>query len=67
MDHPGIILSRAQLTERVLEREEKPFDRAIDNQISRLRKKIEPDPATPQLLITERGGGYRLVVKVSDI
>ncbi len=66
LDHPNKVLSRAQLTEWVLDRQEKPFDRAIDNQISRLRKKVEPDPATPQLLITERGGGYRLVARVSE-
>lgn len=67
LDQPGAILSRAQLCERVLGREEKAFDRAIDNHISRLRKKIEDDPAMPRLLITERGGGYRLVAPVCDV
>jgi two-component system, OmpR family, phosphate regulon response regulator OmpR len=37
-------------------------DRAVDVQINRLRRKIEPDPANPLLLQTVRGSGYRLVV-----
>lgn len=67
LDQPGQVLSRSYLLERVSGREEKAFDRAIDNHISRLRKKIEPDPSTPQLLVTEHGGGYRLVVRVQQV
>ena len=36
-------------------------ERAIDVQITRLRRKIEPDPANPVYLQTARGAGYRLV------
>lgn len=38
-----------------------PFDRSIDIQISRLRKKIEPDPDHPQTIKTIRGAGYMYV------
>jgi two-component system, OmpR family, response regulator len=40
------------------------FDRAIDVQIGRLRKKIELDPKQPQIIITERGGGYKFAAKI---
>ena len=38
-----------------------PGDRSVDVQVTRLRKKIEPDPANPRYLLTVRGVGYRLV------
>ncbi|MFD0980079.1 response regulator [Tropicimonas aquimaris] len=63
---PGRVLSRTYLLERVMGREERAFDRAIDNHVSRLRKKIEDDPSAPRLLVTERGGGYRLVAEVRE-
>jgi hypothetical protein len=34
------------------------YDRAIDIQVLRLRRKIEPDPAQPRFIVTERGAGY---------
>ena len=42
-------------------------DRAIDNQISRLRKKIEPDPKNPTLIKTVWGGGYTLSSDVTRL
>jgi DNA-binding response OmpR family regulator len=36
------------------------FDRSIDVQILRLRRKLEPDPSHPTLIKTERGAGYLL-------
>lgn len=39
------------------------YDYQIENLVRRLRARIEPDPADPQLLLTERGRGYRLVVR----
>jgi two-component system, OmpR family, response regulator len=66
LNHPGIVLSRARLLDLTLGRDAKPYDRAIDNQISRLRRKIETDPANPLLIVTEWGGGYRLTVAVED-
>ena len=41
------------------------FDRSIDNQVSRLRKKIEPDPRRPQLIKTHWGGGYSFTADVT--
>jgi len=42
-----------------------PFDRAIDNQVSRLRKKIELDPRNPALIKTHWGGGYSFTAEVT--
>jgi len=41
-----------------------PLDRSLDNQIARLRKKIEPDPKNPVLIKTVRGAGYKFVAEV---
>jgi len=43
------------------------FDRAIDNQVSRLRRKIESDPKTPELIKTVWGGGYTLAAEVTRL
>ncbi len=67
LDNPGTVLSRRRLLDLTQSREERPYDRAIDNQISRLRRKIEADPARPAILLTEWGGGYRLAVPVGDV
>ncbi|MDI4664816.1 response regulator [Xanthobacter autotrophicus] len=64
LDHPGIVLSRDQLLDLTAGRSADPFDRAIDNQVSRLRKKIEADPKTPALIKTHWGGGYSLSAEV---
>ena len=39
------------------------YDYQVENLIRRLRAKLEPDPANPQLLLTMRGLGYKLVVR----
>ena len=64
LDHPGTVLSRDRLLDLTVGREAKAYDRAIDNQVSRLRRKIEDDPRDPRLLLTEWGGGYRLACDV---
>ena len=46
-------------------REAHLFDRAVDNQVSRLRRKIEEDSRQPQFIQTVRGGGYRFAADVS--
>ena len=56
--HPGRVLSRDQLLDLARGREAQPFDRSIDVQVSRLRRKIEADPRQPALIKTVRGGGY---------
>lgn len=63
-DHAGHVLSRDQLLDLVHGREAHLFDRAIDNQISRLRKKVEIDNRNPRLIKTVWGGGYTLAAKV---
>jgi two-component system, OmpR family, response regulator len=60
----GQVLSRDQLLDLTKGREGGPFDRAIDNQISRLRRKIEVDPKDPQHIKTIWGGGYRFTAEV---
>jgi len=65
IDHPKMVLSRDQLLDITSGRSAKVFDRAIDNQVSRLRKKLEDDPKKPTLIKTVWGGGYMLTVEVS--
>jgi two-component system, OmpR family, response regulator len=57
-ERPQRILSREQLIDIARGRDATPFDRSIDVQISRLRRKIEDDPKLPILIKTVRGGGY---------
>ena len=59
--HPRTSLSRDKLMELARGREYEVFDRAIDVQISRLRKLIEPDPAHPSYIQTVWGFGYVFV------
>jgi two-component system OmpR family response regulator len=58
IENPKKILSRDQLLDIVSNRSLAAFDRSIDNQISRLRKKIELDPKKPKYIKTVWGGGY---------
>ena len=58
---PSKPLSRDKLMELARGREYDVFDRAIDVQISRLRKLIEPDPANPRYIQTVWGFGYVFV------
>lgn len=64
LDNPGRILTRDQLLDITKGREAQPFDRTIDVQVARLRKKIEEDPKQPKILQTVRGGGYQFVADV---
>ncbi len=58
VQHPSTPLSRDKLMELARGREFGAFDRAIDVQVSRLRKLIEPDPAKPAFIQTVWGFGY---------
>jgi len=58
IDHAGQVLSRDRLLDLARHREAGPFDRTIDVQVGRLRRKLEEDPRTPSLIKTVRGGGY---------
>jgi two-component system OmpR family response regulator len=64
IEHPGMILSRDQLLDLTVGRGAEPFDRSIDNQISRLRRKVEVDPKNPMIIQTHRGGGYSFMPEV---
>ena len=59
--HPRHPLSRDKLMELARGRDHDPFDRAIDVQVSRLRKLVEPDPAKPRFIQTVWGHGYVFV------
>ena len=66
LEHPQRILSRDQLLEVAKRRVgTDPFDRTVDVQVSRLRRKIEPDDDSPPLIKTVRGAGYVLVADVT--
>jgi two-component system, OmpR family, response regulator len=63
----GQVLTRDQLLDLTRGREGGPFDRAIDNQVSRLRRKIEVDAKDPQHIKTIWGGGYRFSTEVKRV
>jgi len=67
LQRPGIVLSRDQLLDLTSGREAQAFDRSIDNQVSRLRRKIEEDPKSPRLIRTVWGGGYSFTVDVEEL
>jgi DNA-binding response OmpR family regulator len=56
--HPGRVLGREDLLRLAPPRGEESFDRSIDNRVTRLRRKLERDPAKPELIKTWRGAGY---------
>ena len=60
-DHPNQVLSRDRLLTLTRNREWEPFDRSIDIRITRLRRKVEPDPAHPRTIRTVRGAGYMFI------
>jgi two-component system OmpR family response regulator len=67
LERPHMVLSRDQLLDLTAGRASTPFDRAIDNQVSRLRKKLEADPREPAIIKTVWGGGYVLACDVSEV
>jgi DNA-binding response OmpR family regulator len=64
---PQRILTRDQLLELSRVHNAEVYDRAIDIQILRLRRKIEADPARPEFIKTERGAGYVFSVSVDVV
>jgi two-component system OmpR family response regulator len=64
VEHPRQVLDRDRLLDMVQGREAHLFDRAVDNQVSRLRRKVEEDSRNPQLIQTVWGGGYMLAADV---
>lgn len=63
--HPNQVLARDRLMDLAKGRDWASYDRAVDTQVTRLRKKIEADPANPLLIKTVRGAGYVFAAKVS--
>lgn len=62
---PKMVLNRDQLLDIAYGRQADVFDRTIDNQVSRLRRKIERDPKSPTLIKTVWGGGYSFSADVT--
>lgn len=67
LSRPKRVLSRDQLMDFTGGLEWNPLDRTIDNQVARLRKKIERDPSDPKLIKTVRGIGYTFACDVEVI
>jgi two-component system, OmpR family, response regulator len=61
------VVTREQLIEMSRRYDNEVYDRAIDVQILRLRRKIERNPSEPQIILTERGVGYRIAVAVEAV
>ncbi len=61
VEHPNQVLTRDRLLTLTRNREWEPFDRSIDIRITRLRRKLEDDPAHPRAIKTVRGAGYMFV------
>jgi two-component system OmpR family response regulator len=66
VERPQRVLNRDQLLDLARGRAASTFDRSIDTQVSRLRKKIERDPADPKIIKTVWGGGYSFTAAVSQ-
>ncbi|MCJ2053856.1 winged helix-turn-helix domain-containing protein [Methylobacterium sp. J-070] len=65
VEHPGQVLTRNQLMDLTRGREWNGLDRVVDAQIVRLRRKIEIDPKSPQLIKSVRGAGYVFASRLS--
>lgn len=63
----GRVLDRDQLLNQLKGRDFEAFDRLVDTQVMRLRRKIEADPAQPQMIKTIRGAGYVFTGKVERL
>ncbi|OKL45731.1 response regulator [Pseudovibrio exalbescens] len=66
LKRPKMVLSRDQLLDLTSGRTPAIFDRSIDNQVSRLRRKIETDAKNPTLIKTVWGGGYTFTAEVTE-
>ena len=66
LQRPHQVLTRDQLMNAVHGRDAGPFDRAIDVQIGRLRRKLEADPTDPQMIKSVRGAGYLFAAAVKS-
>jgi two-component system, OmpR family, response regulator len=67
LERPRLVLNRDELLDLTQGRSAGPMDRTIDNQISRLRRKVETDILRPKIIRTIRNGGYCLSVDVEVV
>ena len=67
LSSPNRVLTRDQLLDLSRLHNAEVYDRSIDVQILRLRRKIEPDPAHPKFIVTERGAGYVFASEVTPV
>jgi len=65
VEHPNRVLSRDKLLDFTHDADAPAFDRSVDVQIARLRRKIEPDPQNPTYIKTVRNAGYIFAAKVT--
>jgi DNA-binding response OmpR family regulator len=63
---PGRVYSRFELINRVRGYEFEGYERTVDSHVKNLRRKVEDDPASPQIVQTVLGGGYRLGLARDD-
>jgi TolB-like protein/DNA-binding response OmpR family regulator len=66
VERAGRVLSRDRLLQLIAGRGAELYDRTIDMHVARLRRKIEPDPKRPSLIVTVPGSGYKFAAKVTD-
>jgi two-component system OmpR family response regulator len=67
VERPQRVVSRDQLMDIIHNRDAGPFDRSIDVQIGRLRKKLDDDPQEPRIIKAVRGLGYQFIAEVSRL
>jgi len=66
VERAGRVLSRDRLLQLTARRDAEPYDRSVDMQILRLRRKIEPDPKRPSMIVTVPGTGYKFVAAIGE-
>jgi DNA-binding response OmpR family regulator len=67
VEHPNRVLSRDQILEFAYNNDTPAYDRSVDIRITRLRRKIEPDPKSPQWIKTVRNAGDIFAVPVVNV
>ncbi|HZU91886.1 MAG TPA: winged helix-turn-helix domain-containing protein [Stellaceae bacterium] len=67
LQSPGRVLSREQLRSRIAGADLEAYERSIDMLVSRLRRKVEPDPKAPRLILTVPGAGYKFAAAVATV
>jgi DNA-binding winged helix-turn-helix (wHTH) protein len=66
VERAGRVLSRDQLLQLTVGRDAEPYDRTVDVLVARVRRKIEPDPKRPSLIVTVPGSGYKFAAQVRE-